>query len=209
MKGRKPREGHDMEAWLNAFLALFAIVNPLGNIPVVFDLSKDLDARTKRRMFNIASCTAFGTLAVLTICGEWIMDTVFHIEMAEFKIAGGILLTCIAVRNIIVSGGESRTSDGGDVMELSVVPLAIPILVGPGAVVTAILILRRDGHVVVFSAIAACFALTWLVLQSSSFLHRLIGRFGALALSRILQIFIAAIGVHFLTSGIKELFGLV
>ncbi|MBN2369079.1 MAG: MarC family protein [Vicinamibacteria bacterium] len=191
---------------MKSFFALFAIVNPIGNLPIVVELGQNYDACTRRKMHDLAAGAGFLALLALTVFGQWIMESVFHITLAEFKIAGGILLTAIAVRNIILHGSISQHMSGKDIMELSIVPLAIPLLVGPGAVVTGILILNRDGLVVVVTCIAVVFATTWVILRMSSQLARLLGRYGTAALSRILQIFIAAIGVHFLTSGIKELF---
>lgn len=193
-----------MQLWINAFLALFAIVNPLGNLPLFAGLAASLDAPTRRRLFNTAAVTGLVTLLLLALFGQWVMDSVFRIEMAEFKIAGGVMLTVIAVRNVVFGSPETQQRPDTDVLEFSVVPLAVPLLVGPGAVVTAILILNRDGVTVAATSIGAVFLVTWLILQLSTLLHRLIGRLGALAMSRILQIFIGAIGAHFLMSGIKE-----
>lgn len=193
-----------MQSWINAFLALFAIVNPLGNLPLFAELATALDRPTRRRLFHTATVTGLVTLLLLAIFGQWVMDVVFRIQMAEFKIAGGIMLTVIAVRNVAFGAQEQRLGKGDDVLEYGVVPLAVPLLVGPGAVVTAILILNRDGTLIATTSIVAVFAATWVILQASALLHRLIGRLGSLALSRILQIFIGAIGAHFLMSGLKE-----
>ncbi len=193
-----------MQSWINAFLALFAIVNPLGNLPLFAELVTALDRPTRRRLFHTATVTGLVTLLLLALFGQWVMDVVFRIEMAEFKIAGGIMLTVIAVRNVAFGAQEQRLGKGDDVLEYGVVPLAVPLLVGPGAVVTAILILNRDGTLIATTSIVAVFGATWVILQASALLHRLIGRLGALALSRILQIFIGAIGAHFLMSGLKE-----
>jgi multiple antibiotic resistance protein len=194
-----------MGIYLDAVLALFAVLNPLGNLPVFVEVSAELDPPTRRRLFNLTTATGFLTLLVLALCGEWVMKHVFDIKMAEFKIAGGILLTAIAVKNIIGSAVPHRDpAHPEDVLQVGVVPLAIPLLVGPGAITTAILILHRDGRQVTLVSIAAVFAVTWIILRGSTFIHRLLGRFGALALSRVLQIFIAAIGVKFLVSGIRE-----
>ncbi|MCY3022145.1 MAG: MarC family protein [Planctomycetota bacterium] len=195
-----------MESWLNAFLALFAIVDPLGSLPLATSMTSHIDAPARRRVFNIATCTAFLTLVFLTLCGQWVMQKVFSIHFAEFMIAGGILLTVHAVRNIAMPESDAGHSKSTDVLELAIVPLAIPLLMGPGALVTAILILDRDGWVVALTCITAVFALTWLILRVSDFLNRVMGRLVTLALSRIMNVFIAAIGVHFLTSGIRELF---
>jgi multiple antibiotic resistance protein len=197
-----------MQVWINAFLALFAIVNPLGNLPLFSNLASAIDLPTRRRLFNTAAVAGVVTLLLLTLFGQWVMDRVFRIQMSEFKIAGGIMLTVIAVRNVAFGAPETRLDTGTDVLDFGVVPLAVPLLVGPGAVVTAILVLNRDGIVIATSSIVAVFAATWLILHMSTLLHRLIGRLGSLAMSRILQIFIGAIGAHFLMSGIKESFGI-
>jgi multiple antibiotic resistance protein len=197
-----------MQTWIYAFLSLFAVVNPLGNLPLFSSVASSLDVPSRRRLFNTATLVGLVTLLVLALCGQWVMDVIFRIEIPEFKIAGGVMLTVIAVRGVVFGSHQTRPSNNEDLLEFGVVPLAVPLLVGPGAVVTAILILNRDGVAVATSSIAAVFVLTWLILQSSPLLHRLIGRLGSLAMSRILHIFIGAIGAHFLTSGIKESFNI-
>ncbi|MBN2196987.1 MAG: MarC family protein [Polyangiaceae bacterium] len=197
-----------MQSWINACLALFAIVNPLGNLPLFAELAVAIDGPTRRRLYNTATVTGLVTLLLLALFGQWVMDVVFRIEMAEFKIAGGIMLTVIAVRNVAFGAPETRIRKSEDVLEFGVVPLAVPLLVGPGAVVTAILILNRDGAVIATTSIVAVFGVTWVILQASALLHRWIGRLGSRAMSRILQIFIGAIGAHFLMSGLKESLGI-
>lgn len=197
-----------MQTWITAFLSLFAIVNPLGNLPLFASVASSLDGRSRRRLFNTATVTGVVTLLLLAVSGQWVMGTVFRIHMSEFKIAGGIMLTVIAVRNVAFGAEEVRHLDNDKLLEFGVVPLAVPLLVGPGAVVTAILILNRDGVAVATGSIVAVFGVTWLILRLSALLHRLIGKLGSLAMSRILQIFIGAIGAHFLTSGLKESFRL-
>jgi multiple antibiotic resistance protein len=196
-----------MDLYINAFLALFAVMNPVGSLPVFSDLTAAMDQHTRRRVFNVATLTGLVTLMILTFAGQWIMQSVFLIEMAEFKIAGGIMLVVIAVRNIVFPGEDSKAK-AANAVEIGAVPIAVPILVGPGAVITGILILNRDGWNVACASIAAVFVATWLVMQGGHILSRLLGRIGSLALSRILQVFICAIGAHFLTSGIKEIFHL-
>jgi multiple antibiotic resistance protein len=93
-------------------------------------------------------------------------------------------------------------------MEMGVVPMAIPLLVGPGAIVTAILVLDRDGWLIAITALVLTFILCFVIIRSSVVLARLMGRFGTLVVARILWIFIAAIGAHFLISGISEVFGI-
>ncbi len=194
-----------MNVYLDSILALFAILNPIGNIPVFIEVVSGIEEKLRRRLFNLTALTGFLTLLALAICGEWVMKCIFHIEMSEFKIAGGILLIIIAVRNIAFGGAARRASgDVDEILQVGVVPLAIPLLVGPGAITTAILILHRNGLGVAVISIMAVFLATWIILHCSQRIYGLLGRFGSLALSRILQIFIAAIGVRFLVAGIRE-----
>lgn len=200
------------DIWMKAFLALFAILNPIGNIPIFVDFVDGLDFRTRFRVFNVATLTGFITMVMMTFTGKWIMSRVFQIDILEFRIAGGILLTILAVRYIVFPPHE-RTI-GGDpgnnanrAMELSIVPMAVPLLVGPGSIVTGILLLDRDGPLVSITSLTAVFFFCWILFQLSPFIGRLMGKVGRLVVGRVLWIFIAAIGVHFLVSGIQQLFG--
>ena len=129
------------ELWLNAVLALAAIINPIGNIPLFDELTEGTDSRTRFRVYNVAILTGFITLLVLTLSGRWIMSRVFQIDIDEFRIAGGILLTTLAVKYIVFpdKGSETREQaiDTESIFRIAVVPMAVPLMVGPGSIVTA------------------------------------------------------------------------
>jgi multiple antibiotic resistance protein len=201
------------DIWLNAFLAIFAILNPIGNIPIYMDMVENLDKRAQFKVFNVAVLTGFMTMLTMSITGKWIMSRIFQIDILEFRIAGGILLTILAIKYIVFPKKEEYFAvDDGDqelhALELGVVPMAVPLLVGPGSIVTGILILDRDGLLITITAIVAVFILCWVLFQLSPLISKLMGRIGRLVIGRVLWIFIAAIGVHFLISGIQEMFGI-
>jgi len=189
-------------AILNATLAVLAIINPLGNLPIFVNMTSDLDQQTRNRLFNLATSTGYVTLMILTFTGKLIMEKIFHIQIGEFQIAGGILLIVVAVRNTLFPEQRSSGKKSDNVMEIGVVPIAVPLMVGPGAIATGILMLNSNNWLVVMVSITLAFMVTWVVLRCSGFLMKLIGNIGSLVMSRILQIFIAAIGVHFLLAGI-------
>jgi len=197
-----------IDTFFNAFLALLSIVNPVTTVPMFADLSKGLSIPDRHKLANTAVMAAFGTLLVLTFTGRWVMEFVFHIRVSEFRIAGGILLTVIAVKQIAFYKPEDHAQDVGSIMEMGVVPLGFPLLVGPGAMVTSILILDRDGWLVAVIAWAANFLVAWIVVRSSLNISRVLGRYGTIVISRVLWIFIAAIAVRFLVAGISEVFGI-
>lgn len=196
------------DSLVDAFLALLSIINPVTVVPLYAQLAEGLDKPQRHRLFATSVGTAFITLAVLMATGRWVMQYVFQIQVAEFRLAGGILLTVIAVKNIVFFRPEEFTTKADKVMEMGIVPMAIPLLVGPGALVTGILVLDRDGWLVAGLAVLANFILSWVVVHNSVFLARLMGHTGTLVISKILWIFIAAIGAHFLLSGISEVFGI-
>jgi multiple antibiotic resistance protein len=192
---------------LNAVLALLSILNPITVVPLYSELTKDLDKKDRNRLFNTAVFVGFLTLFILMFTGRWVMEAVFQIHVAEFRIAGGILLTVIAVKQIAFYDPDEYRASPGKVMEMGIVPMAVPLLVGPGAIVTSILVLDRDGWLIASLALLINLAVAWVVVRFSPVLSKLMGRFGTLVIARILWIFIAAIGAHFLISGISEVFG--
>jgi len=198
----------NFDTLLNAILALLSIVNPITVVPLYSELTKDLGKKDRHRLFDTAVLVGFATLFILMFTGRWVLEFVFQIHVAEFRIAGGILLTVIAVKQIAFYDPDEYKASPGKVMEMGIVPMAVPLLVGPGAIVNSILVLDRDGWVIATLALLANLLIAWVVIRSSGALSRLVGRFGTLVIARILWIFIAAIGAHFLISGIGEVFGI-
>lgn len=192
----------------NAIIALFSILNPITVVPMYADLTRTLDAKSRNRLFDTAAVAAFLTLLVLTFTGRWIMEFVFQINVAEFRIAGGIILIVIAIRQIAFYKPEEPHTDPERTMEMGVVPMAVPMLVGPGAIVTSILILDRDGWIISLIALGVNFVVSWAIIRLSPTLSRIMGKFGTLVVARILWIFIGAIAVNFLVNGISTVFGL-
>lgn len=193
---------------LNAILALFSILNPLSVVPMYSDLTKNLGRAERDKLFNIAILAGFLTLFILMFTGRWVMEFVFQIHVAEFRLAGGILLTVLAIKQIVFYNPLEFSGEPDKVMEMGVVPMAVPLLVGPGSIVTAILVLDRDGWLIATIAIIIAFVICWLIIRSSVAMGKVLGKYGTLVVARILWIFIAAIGVHFLISGISEVFGI-
>ncbi len=203
----------DFEVWMNAFLAFFAILNPVGNIPIFSEMTDGLNPGTRVKVFNVAILTGAATLMIMSLSGRWIMAAVFQIDILEFRIAGGILLLVIAIKYIVFPSKETVLESSPEereakAMEMSVIPMAVPLMVGPGSIVTGIIILDRDGVLITVTSMIAVFLFSWVLFQQSHHISRLMGRIGRMVIGRILWIFIAAIGVHFLISGIREIFGI-
>ena len=202
-----------IDSWATAFLALFAILNPLGLIPIFTDFTEGLERADRLKVTNVAVLTGFSTMTVMTFLGGWLIKNLFQIDIVEFRIAGGILLTVIAVRYIVFPpkeglGGKTAEEVREKALESSIVPMGVPLLVGPGSIVTGILIMGENGFVITLTALVTAFLACWIIFLLSPLISRMMGKVGRLVISRVLWIFIAAIGVHLLLTGIRDMFGI-
>jgi multiple antibiotic resistance protein len=182
--------------FIKSVIALFIITDSPGNLPFFLGLTEGETQESRRKMFATAILTGLILLLVFLFAGLAILD-LFNVTLNDFKIAGGILLLWISIE-IMLRGrlNLERKEDAG------VVPLGCPLLVGPGAITTAIVLLKLYGYAVVLSAIAVCFFLIWLVLYFADFIHRVLGHNGSILLTKVAAILIAAIAVQFIRQGI-------
>ncbi|MCE5271546.1 MarC family protein [bacterium] len=202
--------------FFQAVLSLFAIVDPLGGLPVFLSLTQGATAPERQRVFRIAVATSFILIVGFALVGLYAMERVFHITMSEFTFAGGLLLVVTGVHDMLRTDSpepalreEVSARDRERVHRLralAVSPIACPLLAGPGTIVTVILFQGQYGHLFALSVCVVVFGLTLLILTFAGFLSRLMGRVGTLAVARVMQIFIIAIGVHFMFSGFKGAF---
>lgn len=199
----------DFAAFITACLSLFAIVDPVGGIPVFVGLTRGIDDRERRRVMRLAVLTAFALVLAFALTGTVIMREVFHITMSEFTFAGGLLLVVVGIRDMMAAGGiEEDTAQKHPLhyRAVAISPIAIPLLAGPGTIVTVILYQDQYGLLFVLLMCLAVFSVSLLVLSFSGAISRVLGRVGMLAVSRVMQIFIIAIGVRFMFMGLRESF---
>ena len=184
-----------------AALQLFIITDPIGNLPIFFSLTRKEKPEKQRETFLTAVVAAFILLLTFALVGGSILK-LFHISLSDFKIAGGGLLFVISIL-LLVRG--SWFESGDEPNRLGVVPLACPILVGPGAITTAMVQIGVFGLETTLAAIFINFFLSFIVLLSGNQILRVIGDVGADIISRIMLILIAAMGVNFIKQGLIEI----
>lgn len=186
---------------LKAFIALIVIVDPLGNIPIFSSLTAKMSRKVRRRTFNIATLVGFVLLLVFTLLGDQLLK-LFGISIESFMIAGGLLLAIISVKILIQGGWEERHLSPEDV---GAVPIAFPLLVGPGAITTTILILKSSGLGIAVLAVSLVFAIVWLILRFIDSIYSLLGKTGSAVIARVMAVFIAAIAVQFILEGLSNI----
>lgn len=200
------------QAFLKAVISIFAIVNPIGGLPVFVSLTEGMSVPERRKTLRLAGYTSLAIICVMAVAGEFLLTDVFGITPAEFMLGGGLILIAVGVLDIVgkPDSGPRHAPDPSQredqSIRLAVSPIASPLLAGPGSIVTVMLIVRQHGTLYGLGACLACFIFVILVLNYAHLVYRLMGRVASLAVSRIMEIFIVAIGVNFIYQALKQLF---
>lgn len=183
---------------LRASISLFIVMDPIGLVPLIASLTSNLSREQSRRVIRSTIYTASGLLLAFAIVGHHILDA-FGISLASFSIAGGLLLLLLSFE-LLLKGWELKGND----ISIGAVPLAFPLLVGPGAITTTIISLERYGMPVTMISVVIALALTMLTFIFMDRINRLLGNLGSLIVSRVMAILIAGIAIEFILSGIDE-----
>jgi len=195
-------------AYVEAVLALFAIVDPVGNIPIMLNIAEHTPAGQSQKAFNTAVIVGVLILLVITFAGNAILSHIFHIHFADLQLAGGVLLLIIAIDHLVVGTLRRSVAITGTFSpyEIGCVPLACPLLAGPGAMVTSLSTLEKSGPAQAVVAIAVVFSTLWLIMRFIEPVHKMLGKMFSTVFSKVMCLFIAAIGVHMIMSGLQYYF---
>ncbi|HUV04814.1 MAG TPA: MarC family protein [Armatimonadota bacterium] len=191
-----------LTALLESATALFIVTDPLGLVPIFMALTHGATPDERRAIFARATFVGFLLILLFTFAGTGILS-LFGITLSDFKIAGGILLLVIALRIV----GEAHYGEAGRGRP-GVVPLAIPLLVGPGAITTTIVLIGTYGVWITFSAVVLSFALAFLIFRYASTFYRYLGKTGSDVIAKIMGMLLAAIAVKFIREGVQKVFGI-
>lgn len=186
---------------VRAVIALFIVVDPFGNIPIFMSLTEKLPDKQERKVYNTATLVAFILLLIFAFTGQEIF-MLFGISLSSFEIAGGILLLIISIR-ILITGSMHENVESPE--SIGVVPIAMPLLVGPGAITTTILNLQTFGTIVTVLSVTAVLAVTWVILRFIDRLYGFLGKTGATIIARVMALLIAAIAVQYIVNGITTI----
>jgi multiple antibiotic resistance protein len=183
-----------------AIIALFIIVDPFGNIPIFVGLTENVPDIQRKKIYNTAIIVGVILLLVFAFTGQGIL-TLFGVSFPSFYIAGGILLLIVSIR-ILITGSMHENYDS--VESLGAVPIAIPLLVGPGAITTTILDLQIYDITITVLAVVSVLALTWIILRYINQIYKLLGKTGSLVIARVMALLIAAIAVQYILTGVTH-----
>lgn len=189
-----------MEGLLEAFIALFVIMDPIGNLPIFISLTKGMPIKEVKRNVDRSIFVAGVLLFVFLFLGLQIFDF-FGIDINSFQIAGGIILLIIGILYVFGASLKYVKHHGNDLS----VPVGTPLLTGPGVITTTIILVKENGTMVTVIAAFLTLLATWLILMNSSRLYKIFGEHWTNAISRIMGIILAAIAIRFITEGVLNI----
>jgi multiple antibiotic resistance protein len=204
-----------MALFISAFITLFVVIDPPGCAPIYAGLTKGASAAQRRAMAIRAVMIAAGILFVFALWGKQLLG-VLGISLNAFRIAGGIMLFMIAMDMVFEKRTQRREdraqkiAETPEVEDVSVFPMAMPMIAGPGSIATVMLLMARANgmpeRMVVMGAVAVVLALMLGALLAAGPIMALLGRKIEPVITRLLGVLLSALAVQFVVDGIKASF---
>jgi multiple antibiotic resistance protein len=206
--------GELLSLGLVSFSAIFFVVDPFSAVPFFLAMTREHTAEERRVTALRASVAAGLVLAVFAIAGAWVFK-VLGISLGAFKIAGGVVLLLLALDMIRTQPSRTRITEGeveagAGKEDVAIVPLAMPLLAGPGGIATAIVLMSRARggpwwHAIpVLVAIALTAVGSYVLLASATRTERVLGRTGLAILERAAGLLLVAVGIQFMLDGLGD-----
>jgi multiple antibiotic resistance protein len=199
---------------LTAFSAVFFVVDPVAVVPIFLAMTPDADDRQRAAMARRASFIAAIVLVTFLLGGQAVFR-LFGVTLHAFKVAGGALLLLTALDQLRSHEPSTRTS-GNEIAEgrakhdISVVPLALPLLAGPGSIATVVVLGGEATEAwqtaMLVGIIAGTCVVAWLLLRAAGWVNARLGATGRAVFLRVSGLLLAAVGVQFMLTGIGEAF---
>lgn len=191
--------------------SLFTLINPLGTMPVFMSMTADLSVADRSKTAKKASIVSLITIITFAFTGQLLFNF-FGISVNSFRVVGGVIFFIMGMDMLQARLGQVKIKDNevkSYVTDISITPLAIPMICGPGAITNAI-VLMEDADtlikkIVLIVSIVLIMFLTYLILYSSSKLIKLLGQTGINVMMRIMGLIVMVIAVEFFFNGLKPI----
>lgn len=191
--------------------SFFSLINPLGTMPVFMSMTADLTVVERNRTAKKASIVSFFTIIAFALTGQ-LLFKFFGISVDSFRVVGGVIFFIMGMDMLQARLGQVKIKDDEVkkyITDISITPLAIPMICGPGAITNAIVLMEDATNfikkVILFISITLIMALTYFILYSSSKLIKLLGQTGINVMMRIMGLIVMVIAVEFFFSGLKPI----
>lgn len=195
-----------MNPYIESFLPLFVAINALGVIPIYLAVTENMTSSQRRRLTLQAVITA-SLVAVLVLFAGQLVFSLLGITVNDLRVGGGLILLVLSTSNLIF--GDYRRRDPRQEVEdeeegasVGVVPLGIPLIIGPAAITSVLVSREAYGYLPTLTSLAVNMVIVFLVLAFSPFLGRILGTAVSRAVGKVSSLFLAAISVALIRAGI-------
>ena len=192
-----------IEHWsdfLLAFIPLFIAIDVVGILPIFMSLVDGIEKPQKTKIINQSVITALSVSIGFLAIGKFVFS-VLGIEIYDFKMAGGLLLLVFAINDLLFSEKGKRTVT----QSMGVVPLGIPLVVGPAVLTSIIVTVDTYGYIPTITSLAVNLVIVWVVFLKSNFIYRLMGEGGSKAFAKVASLLLAAIAVMMIRRGFMDM----
>ncbi|MCM8791720.1 MAG: MarC family protein [Candidatus Omnitrophica bacterium] len=193
-----------IESFILAFIPIFVAVDSLGNIPLFISLVEGMSKRQRQRVIIDSLTTATAIAIVFVFIGKWILRFI-GITVADFQIAGGLLILVISV-NLLLPGKTKFITSVENGRDVGIFPLGTPLITGPAVLTTTLMMVDTFGIIPTFFALIINMFIAWVTMDKADIIIRFMGVSGARAFSKITYILLASIGIMMIRKGLQEIF---
>ena len=188
-------------------IAIVAVMNPFGNLPQFLAMTDGMAVKVRQHLFRNIIITAFVIVMIFLFAGPAVMEYMFRVSLDELRIAGGLILVVMGIKNLLFPGAVKDFSHYQDMSEeelirRSIIPMAFPMLIGPGTLSTIVVMAAEGGMKNTIAGILAAFFFMSVLFYFASFLERVLGKLVLFVTARIMQVFIVAMGVKMMLIGL-------
>ena len=191
--------------FVSAFVLLLLVLDPFGSLPVFISVLRSVPRERRTRVALREASIAFGVLLAFMFTGQGFLN-LMHLSERSLEVAGGVILLIISIRMIFASGGEIYASDGQ--REPMIFPLAVPLLAGPSAMATVLLLASRQPDRIYewIGALSAALLVSGVVLVMADRIRKLLGDSVVSAIEKLMGLVLTAIAVEMVLAGLKRYF---
>lgn len=194
-----------------SFTSFFTLINPLGTMPIFMTMTADLESSHRTKTAKKASIVSFITIILFAFSGKLLFDF-FGISVDSFRIVGGVIFFLMGMDMLQARLGKVKLKESEVktyVNDISVTPLAIPMICGPGALTNAIIMMEDansiEKQIILILTVLLVIILTYLILYSSSKIIKVLGETGINVMMRLMGLIVMVIAVEFFFSGLKPI----
>lgn len=207
--------GSELYLMFFAAITLLAILNPFGNLTQFLAMSDGLPLMLRKKLFRTILYTAFTIVLVFLLSGSLFMNYIFRVSLDDLRVSGGLVLIIMAIKNLLFSTkiatkdfSSYQDMDDKEILRQSLIPMAFPMLVGPGTLASVIVIAEDGGLDVALGGVMIAFIFMFILFHFAATIEKIVGKLILHVFSRIAQVFIVAMGFKMIIVGLKDIFNL-